>query len=55
MCRQVLEEDYTLKDSYVSCKGDYYNNIVFPLNLSLFIVLSLIIPLFLIYKLRKKN
>lgn len=55
ICRKVLDTKYTLRDSYVICTDDYYNDTVLPLNLSIFLLMGIIIPVFLILKLRKKN
>lgn len=53
-CRNIAGERYTLKDSFVLCNGDYYNSFVLPYNLSVFLLMGIVIPIFLFFVLKRK-
>lgn len=55
ICRRVLDVEYAFRDSYIICSEEYYTDFVFPLNLAIFLSMSIVIPFFLIVKLWKMN
>lgn len=55
ICRKVEDTYYSLADPYVKCDEDYYNNVVLPINLSVFLIFGVLIPVYLTLNLYRKH
>lgn len=55
VCRTILGNQYTLEDSYIKCTDDYYNNFILPINIFIFLLMSILIPSYFIIQLRIKS
>lgn len=55
LCRSVLDKKYTLEDSYIKCSDDYYLHTILPINIFIFLVFGVFIPLFLWNILKTKS
>lgn len=54
MCRKVYDTYYSVSDPYIKCHGQFYSNIIIPLNLIVLIYFIVIIPCILSNKLYNK-
>lgn len=50
VCRRVGDSTYTIVDTHVDCSSEYYNNNILPVNLASLILLLVVIPGFMFYK-----
>lgn len=48
-CKKVGDKRYTLEDSNISCDSDYFKNFLFPINMTVAVILGFIIPLFIFF------
>lgn len=52
-CRKIGDKNFSLADSNIDCEDEYYKSTVLPINITLLLLVSLLIPLGLFLKLLK--
>lgn len=49
VCKEISGKRYSKADNLLLCDNDYYRHNVFPVMLTLFCIVALVIPIILIY------
>lgn len=50
-CREIAGKSYSNADTNIDCDSDFYNNTIFPINITILLVMGVIIPLIIGIKL----